>query len=41
VSKNRRIDALSGGTVSADDLDAAYETLLKFVVRGLEGLKEL
>lgn len=41
VSKNRRVDSLSGGAVSADDLDAAYRTLLKFVVRGLEGLIEL
>lgn len=41
VSKNRRLDSLSGGSVSADDLEAAYDTLLKFVVRGLEGLAEL
>lgn len=41
VSRNRRLDSLSGGKVSADDLEAAYETLLKFVVRGLEGLSEL
>jgi AcrR family transcriptional regulator len=41
VAKNRRVDSLSGGRVSADDLNAAYRTLLKFVVRGLEGLGEL
>lgn len=41
VSKNRRLDSLSGGSVSADDLDAAFKTLLVFVVRGLEGLAEL
>lgn len=40
LSRNRRIDSLSGGAVSADDLDAAYAVLLKFVVRGLEGLSE-
>jgi AcrR family transcriptional regulator len=38
VSRNRRLDALSGGVVSADDLDAAYGVLLQFVVAGLEGL---
>jgi AcrR family transcriptional regulator len=38
LSRNRRIDALSGGTVSADDLDGAYVVLLRFVVKGLEGL---
>jgi AcrR family transcriptional regulator len=41
LSKNRRIDALSDGSVSADDLDAAYAVLIKFVVKGLEGLSEL
>jgi MFS-type transporter involved in bile tolerance (Atg22 family) len=38
LSRNRRIDALSGGAVSADDLDAAYVVLLQFVVKGLGGL---
>lgn len=41
LSKNRRLDALSGGTVSADDLDAAYKALIRFVVAGLEGLNGL
>jgi hypothetical protein len=40
LSRNRRLDALSGGAVTADDLDAAYEVLLQFVVKGLEGLGE-
>jgi len=38
LSRNRRLDALSGGAVTADDLDAAYGALLQFVVKGLEGL---
>lgn len=38
LSRNRRVDALSGGKVSADDLSEAYEVLLKFSVSGLEGL---
>ncbi|MFN3548469.1 MAG: TetR/AcrR family transcriptional regulator [Mesorhizobium sp.] len=38
LSRNRRVDALSGGAVSADDLDDAYAVLLRFVVKGLEGL---
>jgi len=41
LSKNRRLDALSGGKVSADDLQAAYKVLIKFTVKGLEGLAEL
>ena len=41
LSRNRRIDALSGGTVTADDLDSAYRVLLTFVVKGLEGLSDL
>ena len=41
LSKNRRLDALSGGKVSADDLAEAYEVLLKFSVRGIEALREL
>lgn len=41
LSKNRRLDALSGGKVSADDLSEAYDVLLKFSVRGLESLGEL
>lgn len=40
LSRNRRLDALSGGAVTADDLDAAYDVLLQFVVKGLEGLGE-
>ncbi|WP_187972574.1 TetR/AcrR family transcriptional regulator [Aquibium microcysteis] len=40
LSRNRRLDALSAGTVTADDLDAAYDALLQFAVRGLEGLGE-
>lgn len=41
LSRNRRLDALSGGKVTADDLKEAYEVLLQFSVRGLEGLAEL
>lgn len=41
LSKNRRLDALSGGKVSADDLSEAYQVLMKFSVRGLESLVEL
>jgi AcrR family transcriptional regulator len=41
LSKNRRLDALSGGKVSADDLEEAYDVLLKFSVCGLEGLAGL
>lgn len=41
LSRNRRLDALSGGKVSADDLSEAYDVLLKFSVRGIEGLAEL
>lgn len=41
LSRNRRVDALSGGKVSADDLGEAYDVLLKFTVRGLESLSEL
>lgn len=41
LSKNRRLDALSGGTVSADDLEEAYKVLLRFSVSGLEGLAGL
>jgi len=40
LSKNRRLDAMSSGRVSADDLDAAYAVLVRFVVSGLEGLSE-
>ena len=39
LSKNRRIDSLSDGKVSADDLAPAYEALLTFSVAGLEGLR--
>jgi AcrR family transcriptional regulator len=41
LSKNRRLDALSAGTVSADDLESAYTVLIRFVVKGLEGLRGL
>lgn len=41
LSRNRRLDALSGGKVSADDLKEAYDVLLRFSVRGLESLAEL
>ena len=39
LSKNRRLDSLSDGKVSADELSPAYETLMLFCVAGLEGLK--
>jgi hypothetical protein len=38
VSKNRRIDSLSGGRYKARDLDQAYTLLLKFVTAGLYAL---
>lgn len=38
LSKNRRLDTLSGGKISADDLDEAYRVLLRFCVGGLESL---
>lgn len=41
LSKNRRLDALSGGKVTADDLGEAYDVLLKFCVRGIQALSEL
>jgi AcrR family transcriptional regulator len=40
LSKNRRVDSLSDGAVSADDLGPAYDTLLKFAVHGFNGLRE-
>lgn len=40
-SKNRRVDSLSGGHVTADDMEEAYVVLLKFSTRGLEALSEL
>ena len=39
LSRNRRLDALSGGKLSADDLGEAYRVLLKFSVGGLESLR--
>ncbi len=39
LSKNRRVDSLSEGEVSADDLEAGYETLLAFACAGMEGLR--
>jgi AcrR family transcriptional regulator len=41
LSRNRRLDALSGGKVTADNLKEAYDVLLKFTVRGIESLGEL
>jgi len=41
LARNRRLDALSGGKVSSDDLGEAYAVLLQFVVSGLEGLAGL
>lgn len=41
IAKNRRVDSLSSGEFSADDLEAAYRTLLRFVSSGLEGLRHL
>lgn len=40
LSKNRRLDAMSGGKVLADDLEEAFRVLMRFSVRGLEGLQE-
>jgi AcrR family transcriptional regulator len=39
LSKNRRVDSLSDGVVSADDLAPAYEALLSFAVGGMEALR--
>jgi AcrR family transcriptional regulator len=39
LSKNRRVDSLSQGEISADDLESAYEALLAFASAGLEGLR--
>ena len=39
LSRNRRLDALSGGEISADDLEEAYRVLLQFSVAGLQGLR--
>lgn len=41
LSRNRRLDALSEGKVSADNLKEAYDALLVFCVRGIEGLGDL
>ena len=41
LSKNRRIDSLSEGAVSADDLDAAYQALIAFACAGLVGLRDV
>jgi AcrR family transcriptional regulator len=38
VSRNRRIDSLSGGNYSADDLDASYAVLLRYATTGMSGL---
>ena len=38
LSRNRRLDALSAGKVSSDDLRRAYDALLPFCVGGLEAL---
>lgn len=39
VSKNRRVDALSGGRFSSSDLDTSYRLLLRFCLAGLDALK--
>lgn len=39
LSKNRRLDSLSDGEVSADQLAQGYEALMLFSVAGLEGLR--
>lgn len=41
LSSNRRLDALSGGKVTADDLGESYDVLLKFCTRGIQALSEL
>ncbi|MDO6964654.1 TetR/AcrR family transcriptional regulator [Rhizobium alvei] len=38
VSSNRRLDSLSGGRFTANNLDNAYSTLLKYTAAGLKGL---
>jgi AcrR family transcriptional regulator len=38
LSRNRRIDTLSDGAVTADDLDAAYDAMIRFCVAGFMGL---
>ena len=38
LSRNRRVDSLSAGAVSADDLEPAYAALIRFSVAGIRGL---
>lgn len=38
VSRNRRLDSLSGGKFSANDLDRSYEALLCYATAGMAGL---
>jgi AcrR family transcriptional regulator len=38
LSRNRRVDSLSRGVVSADDLTPAYDALMRFSVAGLRAL---
>jgi AcrR family transcriptional regulator len=38
LSRNRRVDSLSAGAVSSDDLASAYDALMRFSVAGLKGL---
>lgn len=40
VSKNRRIDSLSDGRFSSENLDASYQVLLKFSLAGLHSLAQ-
>jgi len=38
LGRNRRVDTISAGTISSSDLAASYDVLVRFVVKGLEGL---
>ena len=40
LSRNRRVDLLSDGAVSADDLEPAYDALIRFSVAGIRGLAD-
>ena len=39
VSKNQRLDTLSGGVFRAADLDRSYDALLRFALAGMESIR--
>jgi len=38
LGRNRRVDTISAGSISSGDLPASYDVLIRFAVKGLEGL---